>query len=143
MFELIPLTRGERNMLKELDRDFSRTQRTSRREEQKTASMRTDILEQDDSFLLQAELPGFRKEEITIDIEEGRLTIRAAHSDAAEKAKDPFIRRERHYGAYERSFDLAGIEEHAITAAYRNGILELTLPKRGVKRPESRRINIG
>ena len=92
---------------------------------------------------LQAELPGFCKEEISIDIEDGCLTIRAVHNDAEEKTKHPFIRRERHSGAYERSFDLTGIEEDAITASYRHGILGLTLPKRGAKKPESRRIDIG
>lgn len=105
--------------------------------------MRTDIVEKEDCFLLQAELPGFCKEEISIDIEDGCLTIRAVHNDAEEKTKHPFIRRERHSGAYERSFDLTGIEEDAITASYRHGILGLTLPKRGAKKPESRRIDIG
>lgn len=143
MFERIPLTRGERNMLRELDHDFNKMERDFHREEKKIASMRTDILEKEDCFLLQAELPGFRKEEISIDIEEGRLTIRAVHSDGEEKAKHPFIRRERHYGVYERSFDLAGIEEGGITASYRHGVLELTLPKLSAKKPESRRIDIG
>lgn len=143
MLELIPLTRSERNMLKDFDRDFSRMEKDFRREEKKIASMRTDILEKDDCYLLQAELPGFCKEEISIDIEEGRLTIRAMHNDEAEKAKHPFIRRERHYGIYERSFDLSGIEEDGITASYRHGVLELTLPKLGAKKPKSRRIDIG
>lgn len=143
MFELIPLTRSERNMLKEFDRGFSRTEKDFHPEEKEIASMRTDIIETEDRFLLQAELPGFCKDEISIDIEEGRLTIRAMHHDPQEKTKYPFIRRERHSGAYERSFDLAGIEEDAIDASYRDGILELTLPKAGVKKPESRRIDIG
>lgn len=143
MLELIPLTRSERNILKEFDRGFSGMEKDFRREEKEIASMRTDIIEKEDCFLLQAELPGFCKEEIAIDIEEGRLTIRAAHHDTEEKLKHPFLRRERHYGAYARSFDLAGIEENAITASYRHGILELTLPKAGIKKPESRRINIG
>lgn len=143
MFELIPLTRSERNMLKEFDRGLSRMEKDFRREEKEIASMRTDIIEKEDCFLVQAELPGFCKEEIAIDIEEGRLTIRAVHHDAEEKSKHPFIRRERHYGTYERSFDLAGIEEDAITASYRHGVLELTLPKAGAQKPESRRIDIG
>ena len=99
---LNPLTRSERNMLKEFDRGLSRMEKDFRREEKGIASMRTDIIEKEDCFLLQAELPGFCKEEIAIDIEEGRLTIRAVHHDAEEKSKHPFIRRERHYGTYER-----------------------------------------
>lgn len=85
MFELIPLTRSERNMLKEFDRDFYRMEKDFRREEKEIASMRTDIVEKEDCFLLQAELPGFCKEEISIDIEDGCLTIRAVHNDAEEK----------------------------------------------------------
>ena len=77
MFELIPLTRSERNMLKEFDRDFYRMEKDFRREEKEIASMRTDIVEKEDCFLLQAELPGFCKEEISIDLEDGCLTIRA------------------------------------------------------------------
>ena len=76
MFELIPLTRSERNMLKEFDRDFYRMEKDFRREEKEIASMRTDIVEKEDCFLLQAELPGFCKEEISIDIEDGCITMR-------------------------------------------------------------------
>ena len=64
--------------------------------------------------------------------------------DAGEQkdAKGAYIRRERRYGSFSRSFDITGIDEGSITAAYNNGILELNLPKAVPVVPESRRIAI-
>ena len=97
-----------------------------------------------DKFVLEAELPGFDKGDIKLDVKDGILTITAEHSENQEQkdAKGAYIRRERRYGSFSRSFDITGIDEGSITAAYNNGILELNLPKAVPVVPESRRIAI-
>ena len=99
-------------------------------------AFRTDIRDAGEHFILECELPGFRKEDI--------LTIAAQRSESEEdKAqKGQYIRRERRYGTFSRSFDVTGIDESGITAAYKDGILELRLPKARPVVPEAKRIAI-
>ena len=108
-------------------------------------SFRTDIRDQGDKFLLEAELPGFQKEDISLELKEGILTIKAEHKENQDQKDDKgnYIRRERRYGSFSRTFDVSGIDENAITAVYNNGILELTLPKLAPVVPQSRQIAIG
>lgn len=106
-------------------------------------AFRTDIRDLGDKFVLEAELPGFRKEDISLDVKDGILTIIATHKDAAEKKDDKtYVRRERRYGSFSRAFDISGIEESAIAAQYDSGILTLTLPKQQPAQPVRRQIAI-
>ena len=104
--------------------------------------LRTDITDKGDSFVLEADLPGFKKEDIKIDLENDRLTISATRKSEHEENKSGCIRRERHFGTFERSFDVSGIDTQGIKAAYTDGVLTLTLPKRPELVPDNRSINI-
>lgn len=106
------------------------------------AHLRTDIIDKGDKFLLQAELPGFKKEEIEIDIHDNTLNIRAEHKEEKEEKKDNYVKRERRYGAFSRSFDISNINADQITASYKEGVLELELPKTEGKLPEPKKIQI-
>lgn len=139
MFSLIPFEREQSDLfhyLDNLERNFFGGMQNQ------PAAFRTDIVEQDSSYLLQAELPGFNKEDITIDINDNMLTITAAHKESNEVKKENYIRRERRYGSFTRSFDVTNINTAAIKAAYNNGILELTLPKAVPAEPQPTRISI-
>ena len=106
-------------------------------------AFRTDVKETDDSYVLEAELPGFKKEDIAIDIEDNYLTISAKREYQKEdKDKHNYIRRERAYGSFTRSFDITGIDSNSITAAYKDGVLELKLPKEKIETPDKRRLQI-
>lgn len=107
-------------------------------------AFRTDIRDAGDKYLLDAELPGFNKEDISLDIKDGILTISAEHNESNDQKDDNgnYIRRERRYGSFRRSFDISGIDENAISASYQNGILQLTLPKAQQVLPQSHRIAI-
>ena len=109
--------------------------------------MKTDIHETDDAkaYRFAVELPGFQKEDISLELKEGILTIKAEHKENQDQKDDKgnYIRRERRYGSFSRTFDVSGIDENAITAVYNNGILELTLPKLAPVVPQSRQIAIG
>ena len=108
------------------------------------SGIRTDIQDKGDHYLLEADLPGFKKDDIHIDVENGMMTITAErHSEHEEKdKKDNYVRCERSYGSYQRSFDLSGIDESSLQAAYADGVLKLTLPKAKEQKPESHSVKI-
>ena len=105
---------------------------------------KTDIKDEGDRYELEADLPGFAKKDIHLDISGDVLTIRAErHSEHEEKEKKgKYVRCERSYGAYSREFDLSGVQSDAITAKYHDGVLKLTLPKKKEDQPQTRRLEI-
>jgi len=106
-------------------------------------AFRTDVTDEGDHFLLEADLPGFEKQDIHLDLNGDTLTIRAErHSKVEEKEKDKVVRMERSYGSYSRSYDISGIDAEDIRAKYENGVLQLTLPKKKEIPAASRQIMI-
>ena len=141
MFGMIPFDRRDENMFDLFDnfekKFFGNT----------TANLpafRTDIRDQGDKFLLEAELPGFDKEDISLELKEGILTIKAEHKENHDQKDEQgsYIRRERRYGSFSRTFDVSGIDTAAIKAKYDNGVLKLTLPKQQTVLPEAKRLEI-
>lgn len=143
MFELIPFDRHSRNvsafdpfrMLDEMDRRFMNAAPA-------VSAFRTDVIDTGDAFKLESELPGFRKEDIKIDIESDCLTISAERKADNREEKDNYVKRERYYGSFSRSFDVSGINIDGIEAAYTDGVLTVTLPKKAAEIPASRRLEI-
>ena len=140
MFGMIPFTREENSLWNYLD-NMEKSLFTGFGD---MSQFRCDIQDKGDSYLLEAELPGFAKEDIQLNVKDGILTISAQHKESSEEKdkKGNYIRRERRYGSFTRSFDISGIQEHAITAAYNNGVLELDLPKAQPEVPVARQIEI-
>lgn len=105
---------------------------------------RTDIRDDGDRYVLESELPGFGKEDITLDISGSQLTIAAERShDSGEKDdKGNYIRRERVFGSYKRSFDISNVNSDEINAEYKNGILTVELPKKKREEPVTKRLEI-
>lgn len=108
------------------------------------AELKTDIKDNGDAFLLEADLPGFRKEDIHVDLDGDCLTISAErHSEYEdEDKKNNFVRCERSYGSFSRSFDMTGVDVEHIKAAFENGVLRLDLPKLKETLPTSRSVTI-
>lgn len=109
-----------------------------------TTGFKTDIQDDGSKYILEAELPGFSKEDIHIDINKDYLTISAErNSENEEKDKDGrYIRKERFYGSFKRSFNVSNVNTEAIDAEYSNGILKLNLPKKEAAQPSARRLEI-
>jgi len=83
-------------------------------------SFKTDIREEDDKFIMEAELPGFEKGEIQLDVNGDTLTLSAVHQqEQVDKSKEHYICRERSYGSYQRRFDISGIDADQIEAEYK------------------------
>lgn len=105
-------------------------------------SFKTDIVDKGDKFVLEADLPGFNKEDINIHVDDNRLTISAQQAVTKEEDKDNYIRKERRYGSFTRSFDVSNIKTDQIKADYKNGVLVLDLPKKENKQSNFRKIDI-
>lgn len=145
MFELIPFDRTIRHMASfDPFRELDNMERSFFGNTNVVSAFRTDVSDTGDAFKLEAELPGFNKDDIKIDIENDCLTISAERKldTTDEDKKSNFVKRERFYGSYSRSFDVTGIDVDTIEAAYDNGVLTLTLPKKKEVLPASRRLEI-
>ncbi len=141
MFELMPFGYRRVSAYNPF-RDFEEMSR-SFWDNNNVSAFRTDITEKDGQYILEADLPGFKKEDISVDIDKDCLTITAEHkSEEKEENADSYIRRERFYGSYTRSFNVKGIDTEAITAAYNDGVLTLTMPKKEPEVPAARRLEI-
>ena len=141
MFELMPFGYRRVSAYNPF-RDFEEMSR-SFWDNNNVSAFRTDITEKDGKYILEADLPGFKKEDISVDIDKDCLTITAEHkSEEKEENADSYIRRERYYGSYTRSFNVKGIDAEAITAAYNDGVLTLTMPKKEPEVPAARRLEI-
>ena len=109
-------------------------------------SPRVDIHECKDSYEISAEMPGIRKEDLDVTLENGVLTVEAEmHQDSEKEGGDErkVLRQERRYGKFTRSFNLGeDIREEDIDATFKDGVLTLTVPKAEPKQPVSHRIQI-
>ncbi len=113
-------------------------------EERKGAQFSTDIRDNGDSFLLEADLPGVKKDDIKLDLSDNILTITAErHSEYEEKdKKGNYVRCERSFGSYQRSFDTTGIDVDKIDAEFTDGVLKITMPKLAEQKPEPKRLTV-
>lgn len=108
-------------------------------------SCKTDIRDTGDDYIMEAELPGFTKEEIKLDVQDDVLTLTAVHKEKTEeeKAKDgTYLRKERSRCSYQQKLDLSGIDVEHLEASYENGILTLKMPKKKPQIPAPKRIAI-
>ena len=140
MFELIPFTTRHVNVydpfraLDEMQRSFFN--------DNSTLGFRTDVIDTGDAYKLDAELPGFKKEDISIDVENDCLTISVERKVEDEDKRPNYVKRERVYGSFSRSFDVSGINVEGIEAAYKDGILTLTMPKKVEQKPAKCKLEI-
>ena len=106
-------------------------------------SMNVDVKDEGDHYLLEAEIPGATKDNVHVDMDDGVLTIAAEwNSEKKDEKNDSYIISERRYGSVTRSFTVENVNEDGITAAYENGVLKLTLPKKSPETRMARRIEI-
>ena len=107
--------------------------------------MRTDVRETEDTYELDVDLPGFKKDEVTLELKNGVLTIQAVKGldkDETDK-KGKYIRQERYAGACSRSFYVGeDVESDQISAKFESGILQISVPKAAKKLPKSSSISI-
>ena len=129
------------------DRSFEMTPWPAERElygKRAANLMKTDVHETEDSYEMNVDLPGFKKEDIHVEFKEGYLTLRAEKNlDKEEKKEKKLIRSERYVGSMSRSFYVGDIQPESIKCKYEDGVLTLEFPKVDQKKlPETHSITI-
>ncbi|MGN1330808.1 MAG: Hsp20/alpha crystallin family protein [Clostridia bacterium] len=136
---MIPRRKNEFDLIGDLFRDPFFTDHESN-------VMKTDIKEKSDKYLIDIELPGYEKDSIKIDIDDGYLTVHAEiNSDKEEKEEGKFVRKERYIGSCSRSFYVGTeVKSEDIKASFKNGMLQIEIPKKDEKKelPEKKYIQI-
>ena len=143
MFELTPFVKRNHVTTYDPFRLFDEMERSFFKGSE-LGDFRADIRDTGDAYELEADLPGVKKEDIKVDLDNNYLTISAErHAEKDEKdKKGNYVRRERSYGSYSRSFDVTGVQTEQITAEYPDGVLKLHLPKKQEALPTTRRLEI-
>ena len=143
MLELIPFISNNRvsnydpfKDMENFEKHFFGTDRIS--------SFKTDIKDNGNEYLLEADLPGFKKEDIDVNLENNYLTIKAERKVENEEKdkKGRYIRCERGYGSFARSFDVSDVDTDKITASYEDGVLKLNMPKNEKALPTAKKLEI-
>lgn len=123
------------------DRDFKDVEKKLYGHRAKNV-MNTDVKENENGYELTMDLPGFTKDEVSAQLENGYLTISASKGldkDEEEKDTGKYIRRERYAGACQRSFYVGdAVSEEDIKASFKHGILKLQIPKKEAKKVENK-----
>lgn len=132
MFNLIPRSRGNNRMVEKSEDPFDALWDSffNNVMDRSELSFRTDVKEEVDKYVIDAELPGMTKDDIKVEMEDNYLTITANNEHYEEKETEGYIRKERREGSYCRNFYIENVKEDNIEAEYNNGILEITLPKK-------------
>lgn len=132
-----PLARAEFPFLNDFFQPFFASN------ESMPVGMRVDVKDENDHYLLEADLPGFKKDDVNIEIDDGMLTISAEmKEEKKDESKSNYVYNERRHMKLQRSFSLSGINETAVSAAYEDGVLKLTLPKQAEQPVAGRKIDI-
>lgn len=102
-----------------------------------------DVYEDQDAIVIKADLPGMKQEEIEVEMNGDTITLQGERKFEDEARRDKYVRVERQYGAFQRSFTIGvPIEADKIKATYRNGILELTIPKAEATKPKKVQVSV-
>jgi HSP20 family protein len=112
-------------------------------DDENTWSIALDIIEEKEQYVLKADLPGIKKEDIKVSLEDNILTIKAERKSEVEAQDKQVHRIERTYGQYQRSLNLGkNVDAEKIRANYKDGVLELTVPKAEEVKPKTVDVNV-
>ena len=103
--------------------------------------MKCDIYEKDGAYHIEADVPGFKKEEISLECEDGYITLTAEKNSENEESDKKYLKRERSYSKTTRKFYVGDIDSNEIKAEFKDGVLNVTVPKQE-KLPNKKSIDI-
>lgn len=104
--------------------------------------IRADIRETEKEYIVEAEMPGANKEDIKLDLRNDTLTIAVEHNEQVNEEKENYLRKERRFGSYSRSFYVENVKNEDVTAKYDNGVLTIKLPKTEDRSKDKHKIEI-
>jgi HSP20 family protein len=137
-------TRGLSPFNREVDRLFGSVFGTPFFEYQRTGLVPAlDFIEGEDSYLVKVELPGVEEEDITVTLADGNLEIKGEKKEEKEEETELTYCSERRYGSFSRVVELpSGVDGEKVTAKFKNGILEIHLPKKEEVKPKEVKIKV-
>ncbi|MGB7282015.1 MAG: Hsp20/alpha crystallin family protein [Candidatus Acidiferrum sp.] len=137
--------RGASTLQEQVNRLFGNVLERSGEESNLTSwALAVDIYETEQELVVKADLPEVDPKDLDIRVENNILTIRGERKFEKKVNEDNYLRVERAYGAFSRSFSLANtVNSEAIKADYQNGVLTLTIPKREEAKPKQIKVNVG
>lgn len=101
-----------------------------------------DITEDEKEYMIRLDIPGMEKNDIKVNFQDGRLTVTGERKSEEKEEKKDYVRQERYFGSFYRSFTLPEkIKEDAIEATFKNGVLKLVVPKGEIKKAKPIKIN--
>lgn len=133
MFNLVPY---QRRFPRQLFRDFFNDDFFG------LTTVKADVYEDGDNLIIEADLPGFTKDEVKVQITDNQLTISAQRNEAKEEKTDNYFRRERSVNQACRTFIIEDMDAEKVQALHENGVLKLTLPKPEKLQPKTKEIDI-
>lgn len=144
MFDMVPFGRRRRRQLSEGEDPFDSLLSDFFSDAMDLADVgfKTDIREDQENYYIESELPGMKKEDINIEIQDDNLVISANREETDETEEENYLRREIRRGSFQRVFRLDNVQEEKIEAEYDNGLLKVTMPKAEPGREEKRVIDI-
>ncbi len=102
-----------------------------------------DVVENQNELVIAADLPGVKKEDVDVQIEDGTLTLTGARKFEYEERKEGFHRLERSYGSFRRAFTLPdSVDPEKVAAAFADGVLKITLTKKEIAKPRSIKVEV-
>ena len=107
--------------------------------------MKCDIYLKDNNYIMEMDIPGFNKEDVNIEIDDNdylTITAEKSTSNDSEDEDKNYVRKERSYGKYQRSFYVGDIDKEGIDATFENGILKVTMPKKEEEKSSKKTIEI-
>lgn len=136
--------RGATTLQEQINRIFGDVSRSSHEESNLTPwAPAVDIFETEHEMVVNADLPGVNPQDLDIRVESNILTIRGERKFENKVNEENYLRVERAYGSFSRSFSLANsVNSEAIKADYQNGVLTLTIPKREEAKPKQIKVNV-
>ena len=139
---MLALTPFYRHSLYDPFRDFEKLERRFFGD-RAVPDFRFDLYEEDEKYIVVADLPGVDKNDIDIEIEPPFLTVRATREAPNEREDSRrYIHAERYFGSFERTFNIAEVDAETVSAVYENGVLKLTMPKKAPEASKKKSIAI-
>lgn len=131
------------NVLKEFNEGFARNFEGDFDKEAARWSPKVDIVEKEKSYVVRAEVPGVSKEDIDIDLKDNNLVIKGEKKFEKKDEGDNYVRVESSYGSFQRSFFIdEKVDRNKISAKYKDGVLEVTLPKKEEAAPKKIEVKV-
>ncbi len=104
--------------------------------------MKSDVREVENGYEIDVEVPGFNKNEVIVDYNDGYITVSAKHETNNEQKKHKYVHQERTYSSLERSYYVGDVDKSKINAKLNDGLLTISLPKPSLEAPKGKKIMI-